>query len=73
MVFTATYTITDNFASNLSTAYVENYSIEVIDCSNASLVNLAAPTTWITDYLSTGTTLVLTSTIFLDLGITPSF
>ena len=69
MVFTATYIITDDFSTNLSTDYVENYSIEVLDCSSASVVNLAAPTTWITDFGSAG----ITSTIFLDTAINPSF
>ena len=69
MVFTATYTITDDFATNLSTTYVENYNIVVLDCSNSFLANFAAPSPWITDYGSAG----ITSTIFLDFGINPSF
>ena len=69
MIFTATYTITDDFSTNLSTAYNENYSIEVLNCSSASVVNFTAPTTWITDFGGTGTS----STIFLETAANPSF
>ena len=69
MIFTATYTISDDFATNLSTTYAENYSIEVLDCSSATAINLTAPTTWITDFGSAE----LSSTIFLETAINPSF
>jgi hypothetical protein len=69
MVFTATYTITDDFSTNLVTNYDENFSIEVLDCGNSSIINLAAPTTWITNLDGSP----ITSTIFLDAASNPSF
>jgi hypothetical protein len=70
MVYTATYTISDDFDANLSTNYDENFSIQVLNCSDPLVVNLKAPEIWITNFGSPG----LTSTVFLEPSIiNPSF
>jgi hypothetical protein len=70
MVYTATYTISDDFDTNLSTNYNTNYSIQVLNCSDPLVVNLTAPLIWITDFGRPG----LTSTFFLEPSIiNPSF